>query len=799
VFYKEVVHQTQAVLEESLNEEHRLLTMRARPKILVANTFEEALTIYRKYQDYIFGVISDTRFTREGQVADDAGIVLLSTIKKEIPDLPLLLLSTESNNRALAKTIPAEFLDKNSPRLVAHVHDFFLNFLGFGDFVFRSPDGMEVGRASNLRSLQQILPLIPDEPLCYHAGRNRFSNWIMARSEIALASKLRKVQVSDFSDVESMRQYIISSIHALRKWRQKGVVAKFASPEFDPEISDFLKIGNGSLGGKARGLAFVSNLLRQSPHLAAKYPKIDILVPKTLVITTDGFDAFVRFNRLEDLDAAGLADADIAQRFLRARIPDWLTGDLGAFLEKVNYPLAVRSSSLLEDAHYQPFTGLYKTYMIPNNDSNFSVRLRHLQTALKLVYASTYFKEPRTFSSSSAFKLRRESMAVMIQQLTGSTFGDYFYPALSGIARSQNYYPIGKVKPEDGVAKIALGFGRSISDKEGVLRFCPHFPSILPQFSKLEDILVNAQRYFYALKMKDQPEDQYFSQSISLIRRAVDEAGDEWPVRCLASIYIAEENRLRNGSHLAGPKVLTFDRVLKNDLLPLPQMLDDLLELGRKGLGCPVEFEFAANLCAKGDERSQFYILQIKPMSAGEVPFENDIAPAEIEPALCFSTQALGHGQNRKIRDIVFVTPDRFDPAKTAVIAGEIGKVNAGLSQAQRPYLLIGPGRWGSFDHWLGIPVKWGDISGVGAIIELRNDNLKADPSHGTHFFHHITSRGLPYLTITEGQTDFISWSRLNGYAMVQTTPYLTHVRLDQPLSVKCDGRTSRCVITEKA
>jgi CheY-like chemotaxis protein len=798
LFYKEVVHQTQAVLEESLNEEHRLLKMRARPKILVANTYEQAMAIYGQYQEYIFGVISDTRFPKEGRVADDAGIVLLSTIKKQIPDLPLLLLSTESNNRALAQTIPAEFLDKNSPRLVAQVHDFFLNFLGFGDFVFRTPDGKEVGRASNLRSLQQILPQLPDEPLCYHAVRNRFSNWIMARSEIALASKLRKVQVSDFADVESMRQFIISSIHALRKWRQKGVVAKFSPQDFDPEISDFLKIGNGSLGGKARGLAFVSNLLRQSPRFADKYPQVDLLVPKTLVITTEGFDAFVRFNRMENLDTSSLSDADITQCFLRARIPDWLTSDLGAFLDQVRYPLAVRSSSLLEDAHYQPFSGLYKTYMIPNNDPDFVVRLRHLQTALKLVYASTYFKEPRTFSSSSAFKLRRESMAVMIQQLTGRNYGDYFYPALSGVARSQNYYPIGKVRPEDGVAKIALGFGKSAADQEGVLRFCPHFPSILPQFSNLEDILANAQRFFYALKMKDNPEDLYFRPGFNLQRRAVDEAEDEFPVRCLASTYVADENRLRQGGRWTGPKVLTFAQVLQDGLFALPQLLDDLLELGRKGLGCPVEFEFAVNLSAHSDERSQFYILQIKPMSASEIPFARDITPDEIRQALCFSTQALGHGQSRKIQDIVYVKPDGFDPAKTAAIAREIAKLNAGLAEAQRPYLLIGPGRWGSFDPWLGIPVKWGDISGVGAIIELRNDQLKADPSHGTHFFQHITSRGLPYLTVTEGQTEFVRWNRLDGYPPVQATDFLKHVRLDRPLLVKCDGRTSRCVIAEE-
>jgi DNA-binding NarL/FixJ family response regulator len=793
--YREVVHQTQNILEESLNEEHRLLKMRARPKILVAADFESAWTLFETYRDYLFGVISDTRFPRAGEVAEAAGYELLRQIKAEIPDLPLLLLSTESRNRQRAARVPAEFLDKNDPKLFQKLHDFFLDFLGFGDFIFRTAAGKAVGRAANLKMLEKVLPQIPDEPLCYHASRNRFSNWIMARGEVTLASMLRRVQVSDFETVEQMRAFIIASIRSLRRWRQKGVVADFASEHYDPEISDFVKIGDGSLGGKARGLAFVANLLRQSHDLVTRYTEVSIQIPRTLVITTTEFDAFVAQNNLESLLHGSLSDTQIARRFEAADFSEEMIDALACFLDQVTYPLSVRSSSLLEDAHFHPFAGLYKTFMVPNNNPDPAVRLAQLCTAIKLVYASLYFQAPRRFSSSAAFQLRKESMAVMIQQMVGRQYGDFFYPAISGVAQSQNYYPVGHLRPEDGVVRIALGFGESVLGGKGGLRFCPRYPTFLPHFSKLEDILDNAQREFYALRMRGNPDQLYFDRGGNIEPREIHGAEGEHPIRALSSTYLPAEQRLRDGAHHEGPKVVTFAPALKYGRYPLAPILEDILVLGRQGMGCPVEFEFSMNLSPDEGRPHAFYLLQMRPMSAAETPQAVEISEGERDTVFCYSRSSLGHGRFDTIADIVQVSPQRFEAAETVAIAREIAALNATLVKTDRPYLLMGPGRWGSFDRWLGIPVKWPDIDGVGAMVELRNAQLRADASQGSHFLQQLTSRGIPYITVTEGGTDRIRWEQLDQIPVVAQTRWLNHLRLPAPLVIKCNGRTSEGVI----
>ncbi|MBW2200616.1 MAG: phosphoenolpyruvate synthase/pyruvate phosphate dikinase [Deltaproteobacteria bacterium] len=796
LIYKEVVRQTQAVLEESLNEEHRLLKMRARPKILIAENYEKAMDLFNIYRPYVFGVISDTRFPRNCTMTDDAGFMLLSEIKKEIPHLPLLLLSSESKNREKAEHLPADFLDKNSPHLQQELRDFFLNCLGFGDFIFRMPDGKEIARASNLKGLEEILPDIPDEPLCYQAQRNRFSNWIMARSEITLATRMSEISVSDFPDVEQMRRYIIGSIHALRKWRQKGVVAQFIPDDFDPEVSDFVKIGNGSLGGKARGLSFMANLLQQTPEFHKKFSEINIIIPKTLIITTDGFESFITQNRLQHLADGESTNAEVMKHFLDADMPEWLQKKLKAFLAQVTYPLSVRSSSLWEDLQFHPYAGLYKTYMIPNNHSDFSKRLHHLVTAVKLVYASTYFEEPRKFSSSVSHQFQKDSMAVMIQQAAGKEYGSYFYPAISGIAQSRNFYPFAYMQPEEGVVRIVLGMGKAISEGQA-LRFSPQHPNFLPQFSKVSDILSNSQRFFHALKIKNYPDTLNIQTDSNLEKREVAEAATEFPVKALSSTYFPEEDRIRDTGHGPGPKVLTFAQILKYDIFPLPQVLSDLLDLGRKGMGCPVEFEFSADLRSDEKHRGNFFILQIKPMAAGDEYFDVQISDDDIHRAFCYSTQSLGHGQIEEIADIVYVKPDRFDPSATVQIASEISRLNAVLLKAKRPYVLVGFGRWGSDDRWLGIPVKWSDISGAKVMIELRNEKLKADPSQGSHFFQKITSLGIHYLTITEGTKDFFNWEWIGALPVNRETNFVCHVKLKKPFVLKNDGRKSQCVMFE--
>jgi len=792
LIYKEVVKQTQAVLEVGLNEEHRLVTMRARPKILHAETYEEALAFYDEFRPYLMGVIADTRIPKNRRLDDNAGSEFLSKAREEIPDLPLLLMSSEPSNRAKAEKIPAVFLDKNSPNLLAELHDFFMNHLGFGHFVFRMPDGREVARASSLRELEEKVALIPEECLWYHGNRNHFSRWLMARSEVALATTFREVTASDFNSADEARQFIISSIHTLRKWRQRGVVAQFKASHFDPDVSDLVKIGQGSLGGKARGLAFMSAMLQEKPKILESYPEVSVEIPKSLVICTDGFESFVAQNRLEHFAKEESPDEEITGGFLKAEMPAWITTELEAYLGYARYPLSVRSSSLLEDAQFQPYAGLYKTYMIPNNDPDPSARLDQLITAIKLVYASTYYEAPKVFSRSLANQPQLESMAVIIQQLTGREYGDFFYPAISGVAQSYNFYPVKPMKAEEGIAHIAIGLGKTVVEGERALRFSPRYPNILPQFSMVDDILSNAQRFFYALRIRECGPSLNFERDCNLERRAIDEAESEPPVRMLASTYVPEEHRIRDTSSVPGYKVLTFAPILKYNRFPLSQILCDFLDLGRKGMGCPVEIEFSANLNSGAEKKGEFNFLQIRPMVADDQRFEVEITDADREKAFCRSSQALGNGKNSEIADIVYVKPSKFRLESTVEIALEIDKLNGMILKEGRPYLLVGPGRWGSADRWLGIPVQWKNISGVRAMIEIRNEVLKADPSQGSHFFQNITSLGIHYLTVTEdsGPDDYFDWQWVESLPAVTEATFLRHLRLEKPFLLKIDGRT---------
>ncbi len=794
LLYKEIVTQTQAVMEESVNDEHRILRMRARPKILLAENYEEAIDLYRKYRPYLLSVFSDVRFPQNGQMDDRAGFKLMSEIRREDPDLPLLNLSSEESNRQQASEISATFLNKNSPSLHSEIRSFFMNYLGFGDFIFRLPIGREIARASNLREMENILPSIPDESIDYHGQRNHFSSWLMARSEVMLASKLKPVKVSDFPNAGELKNYLVDCIHERRKGRQKGLITAFAAGSYDPD-ADFVKVGKGSLGGKARGLAFISTQLKEHPDFQKKYPQVDIQVPKSLVLSTEGFDSFISDNDLKALATSEGGDQQIAQRFLAARFPEWLRTDLELFVQQAAYPLAVRSSSLLEDAQFQPFAGIYKTYMLPNNDLDPAVRLERLILAIKLVYASTYYKSPKAYAKSTFHRLEDEKMAVVIQQLTGSTYGDYFYPAISGVAQSYNFYPIGHLKPEEGITHIALGLGKTVVEGGISLRFSPKYPQFMPQFSTVDDILKNSQRYFFALKLKDFSPDFSANEEPTLARLEIDDALDHPPVRHLTSSYSVQDHRIRDGAHAAGYPVLTFANVLKYRSFPLAEILADVLEIGRRGMGCPVEIEFAVNLTLNGRAKPSFDLLQIRPMGISQHHMDVEVSPEDIDAAVCYSTTALGNGCLKDIADIVYVAPDRFDPAHTVEIAAEIGRVNKQLAHQNRKYLLVGPGRWGSADRWLGVPVTWHDISGVGAIIEAATEKLKAEPSQGSHFFQNITSLGIGYLTISQNGSDFVDWQWLQSLPIAEKTPHLAHVKLESPLTIKIEGKNSQGVV----
>ncbi len=794
LLYKEIVTQTQAVMEESVNDEHRILRMRARPKILLAETFEEALDLYQQYRPYLLSVFSDVRFPRGGQMDDQAGFKLLSRIRQEEPDLPLLNLSSEESNRHQAREIAAMFLNKNSPTLHSDIRSFFMTYLGFGDFIFRLPIGREIARASNLREMENILPAIPDESIYYHGRHNHFSSWLMARSEVMLASKLKLVKVSDFPNAGELKKYLVNCIHERRKGRQKGLITELVKGAYDPD-ADFVKVGKGSLGGKARGLAFISTQLKENPDLQKKFKDVDIQVPKSLVLSTEGFDAFVNDNDLKGLATSERSDAEIADLFLKARFPEWLQTDLKLFVAQARYPLAVRSSSLLEDAQFQPFAGIYKTYMLPNNHPDPAARLARLIAAIKLVYASTYYESPKAYAKSTFHRMEDEMMAVVIQQLTGAVYGDYFYPTISGVAQSYNFYPISHLKPEEGIAHIALGLGKTVVEGGTSLRFSPRYPQFLPQFSTVDDILKNSQRFFYALKLKNFTPNLEVNEAASLAKLEIDEAADDPPVKLLTSSYSPQDHRIRDGAGNTGYPVLTFANVLKYRAFPLAEILADVLEIGRRGMGCPVEMEFAVKLPAEGAVRPSFDLLQIRPMGISRHQMDVEISAEDVDAAVCYSTSALGNGSSNDIADIVYVNPDTFDPARTLEIAAEIGRINKKLVQQKRKYLLIGPGRWGSADRWLGIPVSWHDISGVGVIIETTIENLKADPSQGSHFFQNITSLGIGYLTAAPLDTDFIDWQWLRSMPTEAEATYLNHARLENPLTIKIDGKKSQAVI----
>lgn len=795
IFYRQIVRQIQNVLEYGVNEEERLLIMRTRPKILLARDFEEASVLCERYRENLLGVISDTRFPKDGRIDGSAGVELLRGLRERSPYLPLLLMSSEPANRQRADEVPAVFLDKNSPALSMEVRDFFLKRLGFGDFVFRTPDGEELGRADRLRTLEEGLAAISEESLRHHIETQDLANWVMMRSEIPLALAIRGLRPDMFPSPGQMREHLISLIRQVRSWRQKGVVAKFNRKDFNQDILSVAKIGGGSLGGKARGLAFMALTLSEELGLLDRFPECPIQAPRTVVAATDLFEEFVETNGLRRFAGEGFSDGEVASAFLAGVMPPGFIQDMRKYLEQTGYPLAVRSSSLLEDAQFQPYAGLYDTVMIPNSHESLDTRLRDLLDSIRLVYASAFYESPKAFAKSTASLAQDEAMAVVIQQLIGERHGDFFYPAVSGVALSHNYYPYAGMKPEDGVAHIVVGFGKTVVEGGRSLRFSPRHPRVLPQLASVEDMLANTQHEFFSLRLPAPGDDWNPREGSLLVKRNIHDALGDYPIQACTSAYDPADHRIRDSGG-EGARVVLFSNILKHKLLPLPEMLSEVLDLFRKKFGCPLELEFAVNLKRESPCSCDFYLLQARPMVAGADRFEVEISDEEAARAFCSSKTALGNGKKSGIEDIVFVKPSGFKPERTEQIAEEIGVLNASLAAEKRPYLLIGPGRWGSSDRWLGIPAQWRQISGVGAMVEHRGGMIKAEPSQGSHFFQNITSLGIPYVTVDEDAGDILDWSFLESLPVVGETPHVTHARVDGVLTIKIDGKRSRCIMT---
>ena len=582
ILYKELVVEVQSVIEDGLNEEHRLLSMRTRPKILLAHSYEKALALYEEFKPYVLGVISDMRYPRNHVLDGCAGLQFLSHIKRDRFDIPLLLTSSETHNIEYAKRIPALFLDKNAPSLQESIKTFFVEHLGYGDFVFRMPDGIAYDHATNLYSLEKKLETIPQESFLFHSRHNDFSRWFYTLAEVELASQVRPLRDSTFDTVESHRRQLIGIIKEKRIARQRGIIVNFDRERYDPD-TNFAKTGNGSLGGKARGLAFFSALLYRNSELLAPYDRFDIVVPQTLILTTDAFDEFVRLNQLHDLTREDISDEDVVSRLKNTVFPPRLQEQIGHYLREVNYPLAIRSSSILEDAQFKSYAGLYHTCMLANDHPDFAFRLNQLENAIRRVYASTYFQAPKAFSKRVGNQIEQEKMAVILQEVVGSRYGEFYYPAISGVAQSLNYYPFARIKPEDGIVSIALGLGKSVMDGEKILRFSPPFPEILPQRSTLNDILKNAQQSFFALRMGRHTESPEAIDVSALDRRQIADASAEQPVQFLSSTYEPAEDRIRDHFDPRGIPVLTFASILKHKAYPLPEAVGHSSGNGEEG------------------------------------------------------------------------------------------------------------------------------------------------------------------------------------------------------------------------
>ncbi|MCP4722783.1 MAG: phosphoenolpyruvate synthase PpsA, partial [Desulfobacteraceae bacterium] len=662
------------------------------------------------------------------------------------------------------------------------------------------PNGEEIARASGMRAIEKLVSEIPDESILFHAKNNDFSRWLMARSEIDFALSLKPYSIDDFTNPQDLKQFLIDSLRARRRGTRQGHVIEFDSEKFDSD-TDFMKIGSGSLGGKARGLAFMSSQIKRDSSLGKKFPKVNISIPQTFVIATDGFKMFVEDNnlaRLLELDRE-LTDSQVVDRFVKAKFPDWLEKNLKIYLANVRYPIAVRSSSLFEDAHYQPFAGLYNTYMLPNSDSNLEKRLERLILAIKLVYASTYLKAPRSYAKSTMHRTEDEEMAVILQQLTGMHHENYFYPTISGVAQSYNFYPIAHLKAEEGITYIALGLGKIVMEGGKTLRFCPKYPQFLPQFSIVDDILENSQKHFYALKTDSFPGNSSFiddsKEDPTLVMLDLSDALDHPGVRLLSSTFHAQDNRIRDSFSTKGFPVLTFANILKYNSFPLAEILEEVTQIGSRWMGSSVEVEFAVNLPLDGESNPEFSLLQIRPMGRYKQNLGVKITQEAIDKAFCYSSLSLGNGEYKDIYDLVYVDPVSFDPGKTVEIAAQINKINGLFNENNRKYVLIGPGRWGSSDRWLGIPVGWNDISNVGVMLETTIESIKADPSQGSHFFQNITSLGISYITISDKGDDFIDYDFFKCQTCETKTQYLRHIHFDNPIKILVDGKTSQAVL----
>jgi hypothetical protein len=793
--YRIVLLQSLDFQKEALNEHQRMLKMRGRPKILLANNFNDALDLYRKYKYNVLGVISDISYKRDNIPDENAGIELCKVVMADDDKVPFLIQSSSTAHKKDAEALGACFINKYSKSLSLELRNFIIQYLAFGPFVFKNPDTLEsIAIATDLQSLQQKILTVPDNTLEYHATRNHFSKWLNARALFPVAQMFKYIRKEDFNTMDEMRRFLYIAISSFRLGKGRGVIAKFDKSSFD-EYHIFSRIGEGSIGGKARGLAFINSVIKTN-KLFNKFPDVLITIPRTVVLSTDIFDEFMDMNNLYSVAFSDLTDDEILNRFINAELPGHVHQDFYAYLAvSRNYPIAVRSSSKLEDSHYQPFAGIYSTYMIPRLPDN-KLMVKMLSDAIKEVYASVYYKASKAYMTATANALDEEKMGIILQEVCGNRHGEIYYPTLSGVARSINYYPIGSEKAEEGIVNIAFGLGKLIVEGGLSLRFSPRYPKKILQLSSPEAALRDTQKEFFALDLNIESFVPSTDDGVNILKIDIKDLTNDGALKWVASTYDRNNNILRDGITYSGKRVITFSNILQHKTFPLADILSTLLEIGQREMNNPVEIEFAANLETPAGSPKTFSFLQIRPIVHTEETQNINLDLIKKEDTIIYSESALGNGFFKGIHDLVYVKPESFNAANNKMVATEIDKLNAGFVKQGQSYILIGPGRWGSTDPWLGIPVKWPQISGARIIIESGLKNYRIDPSQGTHFFQNLTSFRVGYFTINPYINEgYYNVDYLNLLNVIYEDDFIRHIRFDEPLEIMIDGRSHKGVI----
>lgn len=782
------------LLKEDLTFSQKLLRQNARPRVHLATTYEEAEMIFGQFQNNLLGIITDASFLENKVLNPQAGISFIKKVHAQNPHIPILLQSSDAGAEWMARDAGVPFISKNSQTLLHDLNHFLSTSFGFGDLVLTDERTAVETRIANINQLFAVIADLPEDVLAAALARGVLDRWLRARTEFALASSLHGFFIQAPQPVAALGGKIKKIIADFRCASRRGSIVAY-SRYFHEDYAQFSVIGGGSIGGKARGLAFMDRLLVRY-FAPEKFPGVSVSIPRTLVLGTDVFDDFVKENGLLPAAIADLSDSHLANLFIKGSLSGKIVGDLRDFIKNVKVPLAVRSSSLLEDSLYQPFAGIYATKMLPNDQSGDDIRFLNLVNAIKFVFASTFFRQAKSYIRSTPHRIEDEKMAVVIQPVVGTLHRDSFYPDFSGVARSYNYYPVGQAKPEDGVVNVALGLGKTVVDGGVSLRFTPAYAGVLPQFTSIKDMFNFSQHDFYAIAMRHVASIAFLEEDQYMIKLGLEKAEADGVLQFLASTYSRENDAVYDGISFSGPRIINFAHILKNEVFPLAKILIDLLKLSSAAMNCAVEMEFAATLDAQNALPGQFSILQVRPLVVQDELVKVELDDRQKEVAFCFSDRVLGNGVSQTIRDIVLVKPAAFDAAKSPQIAVEVDKLNSRLREAGAPYLLIGPGRWGSTDPWLGIPVKWSQISGVKVVVEASLPNMNVDPSQGSHFFQNMTSLRIGYFTVpTDRAHGFIDWSWLEALPATGETTFLKHICLPQPISVMIDGRKSQGVI----